>query len=71
MKATYSSKDQNWQSESTCYWFDVDGEMYGVVHRGPEVFVVDCDGCPVNIEDAKNAQLKSLSDSVTEEMILD
>lgn len=69
MNATYISKDQNWQSEQTIYWFDVCGEEYGVSEQaGEEPKVLDCDGCPVNTDDGKNAELACLPDFVTDEM---
>lgn len=45
--ATYTSKDHNSPDGTLVYWFDVDGESYGVVcsdEGGTQV--VDCDGCP-------------------------
>lgn len=66
--ATYMSKDQNWQNESTTYWFDVVGEIYGVVESGQGGIVVNCDGCPVNTDDNKNARLRPLINLVTDEM---
>lgn len=47
---TYISKDQNWNDETTTYWFDVDGETYGVVESSYPTTktVVDVDGCPDN-----------------------
>jgi len=31
MTATFQTADQNWQNGTTTYWFDVEGETYGVV----------------------------------------
>ncbi|MDY7621038.1 hypothetical protein ABUK00_11340 [Raoultella planticola] len=48
IKATYTNKDQNLTDGTTVYWFDVNGETYGVVHGGESwnAQVVDCDGMP-------------------------
>lgn len=48
MKTTYMSKDQNWNDGTTTYWFDVNGDTYGVVHGGESCNskVVDCAGAP-------------------------
>ncbi|WBW63310.1 hypothetical protein [Klebsiella electrica] len=48
IKATYLSKDQNWTDGTTVYWFDVNGETFGVLHGGESwnSTVVDCDGVP-------------------------
>lgn len=64
IKATYSSKDQNLTDGTTVYWFDVNGETYGVVHGGDSfnATVVDCDGVPSD-------QYTTDQLNVTEEMI--
>ena len=75
IKATHTIKDQNHQDESTFYWFDVtdtgtenhDGE-YAVVHSGPFVTLVDCDGCPCNTDD-NHMRIILEACVVTEEMI--
>ena len=61
----YLAKDQNWADATTTYWFDVDGEEYGIVEDDGQgshhlTTVVDWDGCPVNMGDAKNAHLLAL-----------
>jgi len=68
MNATFTEKDQNWQNEQTIYWFDVDGETYGVSESGPHSQILDCDGCPVNTGDAKNQYLEDLKELVTDEL---
>jgi hypothetical protein len=68
MAVVFIEKDQNWQNEQTVYWFDVDGETYGVSEQPLDVAVVDCDGCPVNLGDAKNAHLRNLPGLVTDEL---
>ena len=65
---TFVAKDQNWADESTTYWFDVDGEMYGVVESCGESTIVDCDGCPDN---ADVNIIKALDGAVTDEMRMD
>ena len=62
---TYLSKDQNWADESTTYWFDIDGETWGVVESCGESSIVDCDGCPDN----QSTEIESaLLGAVTDEM---
>lgn len=39
--------DQNWQEETTIYWFRYDGEVYGVAESGPTTEYLDADGCPL------------------------
>lgn len=65
MKATYISKDQNWNDGTTTYWFDVNGETYGVVDAGYDAkAVVDCDSVPTTDFITDNFE-------ITEEMIAD
>lgn len=56
--AQFISKDQNWQDESTIYWFKLDGADHGTSHTfdgavfgiwesGPTAAVLDADGCPL------------------------
>ena len=40
---TYLSKDQNSADESTTHWFNIDGEIWGVVESCGELVIVDCD----------------------------
>ncbi len=47
--ATYIEKDQNWMDGNTIYWFDVDGEEFGIV-EGQDEGIVDCDGAPITNE---------------------
>ena len=42
------NEDQDWNSETTTYWFDAEGEIYGVVDHNGDLSVVDCDGCPTD-----------------------
>ncbi len=62
---TYLSKDQDYQNYTTTYWFDVDGETYGVAESCGSSTIVDCDGCPGN---APHSVAQALSEAVTEEM---
>lgn len=56
--ATFIEKDQNWQSETTIYWFELsgedrgtgiefDGETFGIAESGPDSRVVDSEGAPL------------------------
>ena len=47
----FISKDQNSQDETTNYWFELNGESYAVSESGPDVRLLDCDGCPFNMSD--------------------
>lgn len=49
--ATYHSKDQNWMNGSTTYWFEIDGELYGIV-EGEDDGVVDSDSSPMDYNDS-------------------
>jgi hypothetical protein len=57
--ATYKSKDQHWQDEATVYWFDLDGETYGICESGGQSAVVDADGCPMTDGDAITRKVES------------
>lgn len=46
--ANYTGKDQNWQDGTTIYWFEMDGEKYGIAETGPETEALDCDGAPID-----------------------
>ena len=54
----YNGKDQNWQDETTIYWFTLDGKdygtgftfhnsVYGVADSNGNTSILDCDGCPM------------------------
>ena len=47
--ATYIEKDQNWTDGNTTYWFDVEGETYGVV-EGENAGLVDSESMPIDSE---------------------
>jgi hypothetical protein len=47
--ATYIGKDQNWQDQTTIYWFEMDGETYGIAETGGEdPQPVDFEGYPID-----------------------
>lgn len=64
--ATYIEKDQNWMDGSTTYWFDVDGDEYGVV-EGENAGVVDSDSDPIDYNDGLRAEIEARC-IVTDEM---
>lgn len=75
MKAEFTTKDQNYQDETTIYWFEImessstwigQGEIFGVSDCNGELTILDCDGCPVGQE--YHEKLKSVL-IITEEMI--
>ena len=57
MIATYTSKDQNWQDETTIYWFEISGDDT----------VVDCDGSPCTEGDAVTIAVRKVA-IVTDDM---
>lgn len=76
--ANYISKDQNFQNESTTYWFILDGmdygtektfesETFGIVDCNGKKSVVDVDGAPVANEYTVAIVLRECK--ITEEMI--
>jgi len=52
--ATFTGADQNWQAEQTTYWFEMDGEQYGIAESGGTRDVLDTDGLPMPEGDEKN-----------------
>ena len=66
MNTQYLGKDQNWNNGSTTYWFEIDGESFGVVEGNCSGFV-DCDGYPIGQPDAETADKLSHA-VVTDEM---
>lgn len=73
--ATYKTKDQHWQNETTIYWFDVefkdqdfDDSVYGVSDCGGTLTVVDCDGAPVDYNQQEH-DLVAAACVVTDEMV--
>ena len=64
---TYESKDQNYQDETTIYWFNVDGELWGISDTNGERKLVDFENYPYD-----DSQLfDELSNMITEEMVQD
>ena len=70
--ATYTTKDQNWQDETTTYWFEVDGhdngtgmsfenQVFGIAESGNDNTVVDCDGSPCTEGDAATIAVRKVS----------
>ena len=68
-QATYISKDQNWQDETTTYWFELtgtdygtgyefNGEKYGVV-EDDSMDYVDEDGTPINWSDNRGVAVRN------------
>lgn len=68
LAVTYDSKDQNWQDETTFYWFNVGNETIGVSDCNGEMSIVDEDCCPINTDDCGNTHLLKLIDLVTDEI---
>ena len=46
----YTGADQNWNDAETVYWFNADGDKFGLVESDGPNKVVDSDGCPVSDE---------------------
>jgi len=66
--ATYITKEQIWDDETTIYYFDLDGQDYGVVEAGGDSSrIVDGHGWLINIHDEHNVHLPVLL-VVTDEM---
>lgn len=55
----YLDKDQNFQDGNTVYWFDVDGESYGVCESAEAPKLLDCDGYPCNLSDTWAIEIMS------------
>lgn len=63
-KWSFSGKDQDYISESTTYWFNIDGVEYGVIESPNEsIIVVDDLGVKVSDEFSK-----LFENAVTDEM---
>ena len=78
MIATYTSKDQNWQDETTIYWFEISGvdigtgasldaQVFGIAESGGDDTVVDCDGSPCTEGDAVTIAVRKVA-IVTDDM---
>lgn len=55
MEIKFIEKEQDWLNEATRYWFDVDGEEYGVVDSAEETSIVDKNG-----DDVYNRSLETI-----------
>ena len=56
----YLSKDQNYQNETTIYWFEAEteledlieaGNVFGIADCNGEKTALDCDGSPIDYND--------------------
>jgi len=76
--ATFIEKDQNWQNETTIYWFELsgedqgteiefDGETFGIAESGPDSCVVDSEGFPLTEGDHQTIAVRNTIE-VTDEM---
>lgn len=81
MNIKFTGKDQNWQNETTTYWFELtgyhygtdrefDGDVFGVVESWDESKIVDVDGCPLTVGDGLWVAVSQLC-IVTEEHRMD
>lgn len=59
MKIEFIEKDQDWQNETTRYWFSVNNENYCIADQNGETSLLDSEGCQIedcndhdNIKDA-------------------
>ena len=64
----YIGKDQNWQNESTTYWFDLGHDTFGVVESEGRSEVVDCEGFPIKEWGTYNRICRLLEGVVTDAM---
>lgn len=67
----FLSKDQNWQDGTTIYWFQIEGEVFGVVEGGSEgtSTIVDSEGMPLEGGGYREiAVRKALDGAVTDEL---
>lgn len=76
--ATFISADQNWQDETTIYWFrlegtdygtgiEFDGEIYGISESGPDSSVVNSDSYPLTEGDHLTIAVRNTA-KVSDEM---
>ena len=50
----HTATDQYFYDETTIYWFEMDGEQYGIAESGGTRDVLDTDGLPMPEGDEKN-----------------
>lgn len=46
-KSEFVGKEQDWQNETTRYWFDFDGSSWCVAESGGQTDILDFDGKPL------------------------
>ena len=64
MNIEHLDTDRYWQNETTTYWFNVDGEQWAISDCNGDYLLLDCDGCPVVIEQYKIAIYEALEAEV-------
>lgn len=76
--AKFTGKDQNWEEESTIYWFTLSGtdygtevefndEVFGIEESGDDTRVLDADGGPLTDSDYTTIAVRKTA-IVTDEM---
>lgn len=66
INANFTGKDKNYADGTTVYWFEVNGETYGVIHGGESwnSKIVDSSGYPTDRYSVEEF-------SITDKMIAD
>jgi len=49
MEIKFLEKDQNYQNETTSYWFELDGEKYNMCDCNGDVRLYDSENLPMDI----------------------
>lgn len=71
--ATFLSVDQNWQDETTIYWFrldgtdygtkiEFDGETFGIAESGGDDRILDEDGSPLTEGDHQTIAVRNTAE---------
>jgi len=60
MKIQFIDKEQDWENETTRYWFNVDGDDYCIADQNGEFTLLDSDGCPTLNSQADQYLFKAL-----------
>lgn len=67
MKTEFLTKEQDWQNETTRYWFLVNGENYCIADNNGDLTLLDSEGYPIDdcndhegIKDALTKEYKNL-----------
>ena len=57
--ATIKSVDINSADRDVIAWYEVEDELWGLCIHEPtmEAKLLDCDGCPVNLDDQRNIEV--------------